>query len=120
MALTINEGKEPNVAKVTVDRRLWLDADGKVVEDGDPAAQFLWAAAGRQVPADEAERVGYRPVSAGRRTASTAPPDGSESEASSDYAEPVEDATVCGGCGFQAKNARGLAAHQRSHDDKDD
>lgn len=47
--------------KIVVDRRLWLDADGRVVEDGDPAAAFLWAVEGRQKLQAEADRVGYKP-----------------------------------------------------------
>jgi hypothetical protein len=45
----------------TVDRRLWLTEDAKLVEDGDPAAATLWAAEGREVSDAEADRVGYKP-----------------------------------------------------------
>lgn len=51
------------MANVTVDRRLWLTADKTtLVEDGDVRAAFLWAVAGREVPAGEAKRVGYTPA----------------------------------------------------------
>ncbi len=45
--------------KLITDRRLWLTADrDHVVEDGDPAAAFLFVArAGREIPADEASRL---------------------------------------------------------------
>jgi len=46
---------------VTVDRRLWLDADGNLVEDGDPAAAFLWAGKGREVRKADADEAGYKP-----------------------------------------------------------
>ena len=43
---------------VKLDRRLWLTADGsRLVEDGDPEAAFLWAAAGDEVDAEELERL---------------------------------------------------------------
>lgn len=46
---------------VTVDRKLWLATDREtLVEDGDPAAAFLWAAEGDEVDDDEAARVGYK------------------------------------------------------------
>lgn len=48
---------------VTVDRRLWLAADGEtLVEDGDPKASTLWATEGTDVSDDEAKRVGYKPA----------------------------------------------------------
>jgi hypothetical protein len=54
--------RKEGVPMVTVDRRLWLDADGRVVEDGDPAAAFLFAAGpGESVPDDVAEAGGYKP-----------------------------------------------------------
>ena len=42
-----------------LDRTLWLTADrDKVVEDGDPKAAFLLGTAGKDVPDDEAKRLG--------------------------------------------------------------
>lgn len=62
MALHINERKGSHVSKIKVDRRLWLDADGRVVEDGDPAAAFLFAAGpGYEVSEADAKEAGYRP-----------------------------------------------------------
>ena len=46
----------------TVDRRLYLTDDGELVEHGDPAAAYLWAHEGKQVPSHEAEQVGYVPA----------------------------------------------------------
>jgi len=46
---------------IRVDRRLYFDAAGRLVEDGDPAAVTLWQGAGAVVEAAEAERVGYHP-----------------------------------------------------------
>lgn len=44
---------------IVADRRLWLTADkARVVEDGDPAAAFLLASPGTEIPVDEAERLG--------------------------------------------------------------
>ena len=51
---------------IVADRRLWLTADrSRVVEDGDPAAAFLLAAPGAEIPADDARRLGLS-VEAGR------------------------------------------------------
>ena len=48
------------MAKLTADRRLWLDAtETRVVEDGDPDAAFLLAGGdGKVIPEDEVERLG--------------------------------------------------------------
>jgi len=44
---------------VTIDRRLYLTEEkDRVVEEGDLAARYLWAAAGDVVPRVEAERLG--------------------------------------------------------------
>jgi hypothetical protein len=40
------------------DRRLWLTDDDKVVEDGDPAAAFLFANKGYPIAIEEAKRRG--------------------------------------------------------------
>jgi colicin import membrane protein len=46
-------------AKVVVDRRLFLNADQtKVVEEGDPEAAFLFAAAGREVLKADLKKLG--------------------------------------------------------------
>lgn len=50
MALTIYENKESTGATLKIDRRLYLDAAGNLVEDGDPAAATLFCS-------------GYKPVS---------------------------------------------------------
>lgn len=45
--------------KVTIDRHLYLTEDGsRVVEEGDPAGRWLWAAPGTEVSRVEAERLG--------------------------------------------------------------
>jgi hypothetical protein len=48
---------------ITTDRRLWLTEDkSKVVEDGDPAARWLWSPGpGHEVSKEEADSVGYKP-----------------------------------------------------------
>lgn len=49
----------------TVTKRLWLTADKEhIVEEGDPAAAFLYATPGKKVPL--AEAVKYRLVKAGK------------------------------------------------------
>lgn len=48
--------------RIISDRRLWLNTDGDLVEDGDPSAAFLWAGEGAEVDAGEAERLGYQPA----------------------------------------------------------
>lgn len=55
----IYEDKESTGAKVKVDRPLWLDAGGRLVEDGDSAAVTLYCSAGKSVlKADFEERGG--------------------------------------------------------------
>jgi hypothetical protein len=61
MALEIRSLRDlaPRPAAITADRRLWLTADrDAVVEDGDPAAAFLLAPPGGEIPMTEAERLG--------------------------------------------------------------
>jgi len=44
---------------IVADRRLWLDvAKTRVVEDGDPAAAFLYVAEGDEINASDAGRFG--------------------------------------------------------------
>lgn len=46
-----------------VERRLWLTADRtRVVEDGNPAARYLYATPGMVIPYAEAERYGLAGV----------------------------------------------------------
>jgi outer membrane biosynthesis protein TonB len=53
------------MATVIVDRRLLLtESRDSLVEDGDPRGASLWAIAGREMPANEAERLGYAPLDA--------------------------------------------------------
>lgn len=127
MGLTINDRKAADMAsKITVDRRLWLTADGKLVEDGDPKAAFLWAGEGREVRADEAERLGYRPSRTKAQPPAEEPADGDGQDAPEvdADAEPPQadgneepDPLACDldGCDFVAKNAGGLKRHRRSH-----
>jgi len=49
MALTIYENKGAAPSKVKVDRRVYENADGKLVEDGDPSAIKLYCSAGKFV-----------------------------------------------------------------------
>lgn len=47
------------MAKYVTDRRLYLDASrSRVVEEGDPAAAFLLASAGKELDAATVERYG--------------------------------------------------------------
>lgn len=60
--------KKEGAPMVTVDRRIWLDAAGQVVEDGDPAAVSLFAAGpGDSVSDDAAEAAGYQPKAKPKR-----------------------------------------------------
>jgi hypothetical protein len=62
VGFTINR-KEPTVGDlIKPGRRLWLTADrGRVVEDGDPDAAFLWCGGpDDEVLADEAEGFGFK------------------------------------------------------------
>lgn len=45
--------------------RLFLTADGKVVEEGDSAAAFLFAGKGDEIPAADAEKLGLTAKSPG-------------------------------------------------------
>lgn len=116
MGLTINEGNDSVSNKITVDRRLWLTADkSELVEDGDPRAAVLWAAAaGREVDAEDAERFGYEP---NPKEASDTESVATDAEVEVDEDTEATGENVCPECGFEAKNARGLAAHQRSHEE---
>ena len=59
--LTITLMESATGPKVTVDRRLFLNiAKTKVVEEGDPAAAFLFAAAGREVLKADLKRLGCK------------------------------------------------------------
>lgn len=61
MALKINliEEMNPAAPNVIAQERLWLTADkSHVVREGDPAAAFLLAVAGSEIPRAEAERLG--------------------------------------------------------------
>lgn len=50
--------------KWTADRRLYLDANGKVVEANDPTKLTLLIAPGQSMPLTEAQRLGLVPVAA--------------------------------------------------------
>lgn len=76
---------------VTVDRRLWLNADrSTVVEDGDPAAAFLWATPGDEVDDEHATQVGYK----ARRTAEVKPVEPAEDKADTPAENKVSGLTV--------------------------
>lgn len=56
--LKIVKGAAPAMA-IVADRRLWLDTDKtRVVEDGDMAAAFLFAAEGTEISSSDAGRFG--------------------------------------------------------------
>lgn len=56
--------------RITVDRRVWLNAArDAIVEDGDPAAAFLYATEGKRVPREEAERLGLLVGKGAKRSA---------------------------------------------------
>lgn len=47
---------------IILDRRLYLTEDrSRLVEDGDPAARWLYGVKDQRVNAAEAERLGYQP-----------------------------------------------------------
>lgn len=76
MALTIQEDKGATKDLVIADRKLWLNAEGKVVEDGSPEARVLFCAAGQRIARAAAEAVGMtfetkKEAPAKKRTAST-------------------------------------------------
>lgn len=49
------------MAKYVTDRKLWLTKDREhVVEDGDPAAAFLLASAGKELDAATVEKYGLK------------------------------------------------------------
>lgn len=60
MGLEIIKGADPvtETGKVKLDRKLWQDADGNVVEDGDPAATILIGPEGRELPIAQAREFG--------------------------------------------------------------
>ncbi len=65
MALEITQSLSAPSSAVILDRRLYLTEDrSRLVEDGDPAARWLYGVKDQRVNAAEAERLGYRPRSA--------------------------------------------------------
>lgn len=60
MGLEIIKGADPvtETGKVKLDRKLWQDADGNVVEDGDPSAAILIGPEGRELPVAQARKFG--------------------------------------------------------------
>ena len=61
-----------------LDRTLWLTADrDRVVEEGDPEAAYLLGTAGKEIPDDEAKRLG---LSGKSKTSEAAPAEEKESE----------------------------------------
>jgi hypothetical protein len=48
----------PIMAAYIADRRLYLDKDGKVVEDGDPTKVSLLVGAGGMIPEEQARALG--------------------------------------------------------------
>jgi len=85
------------MAKIITDRRVYLDADGALVEHGDPTAAVLWSSAGREVDAEAADQVGYEP---------------STQTTTTDDAPEPDDPGSCpvNGCDYVG-TARGLAIH---------
>ena len=57
MAFKVQKINETSTS-VEVGETLWLDADGKVVKDGDPSAARLLSTAGKRLSLEEAERYG--------------------------------------------------------------
>lgn len=96
--------------QVTVDRPLFLTAEGDLVEEGDPRAQWAWAIAGSSRSLSEAKRLGYEP----RTKAAPAPANKAQTAPSDDKSSGSD--LACDECGKVAKTAAGLAAHKRSHD----
>lgn len=62
------------MADVTADRRLYLDADGALVEEGDPGATSLWCNEGDVITDADAEAFGYKPKRSSRRSKSKSKP----------------------------------------------
>ncbi|MCP4871631.1 MAG: hypothetical protein GY898_23220 [Proteobacteria bacterium] len=60
MALTIQENKDATQDRVVADRKIWVDAEGQAVEDGDPAAKILFCTAGTMVSKAKAKELGIR------------------------------------------------------------
>lgn len=58
MALTIYDNKEAGGARVKLDRRVYLTAAGKLVEEGHPEAATLYGSVGKQVSKADFEAHG--------------------------------------------------------------
>lgn len=88
MALQIvTQSLSVSSSAVSLDRRLYLTEDrSRLVEDGDPAARWLYGVKDQRVNAVEAERLGYKPLSVQREEEAPAPAAKSE--------EPAEDKEV--------------------------
>ena len=57
---TIRQQKEKDMKGWEANRDLYLDKDGKVVEDGDPDTAFLLARKGRVIPDVQMEQYGVK------------------------------------------------------------
>ncbi len=58
MALTFHKDEGEPVAMYTFKERLWLDADGGVVKDGDVKARSLLGAPGQEIKEERARALG--------------------------------------------------------------
>jgi hypothetical protein len=96
------------------DRRLWFTADKtELVEDGDPRAAFLAAIPGRPIP--DVDLTAEPETEVDEPAAPDLDGTVSGLTIQTEDQEPESDDNVCAECGFEAKNAAGLAAHQRKH-----
>lgn len=118
MAAEFPSKQEPSVrGGVVASERVYVDAEGNRVSSDSSVSKRLYAPAGATLSESEAHRLGVTDsgVAADNDPVST-------SEDTSEADEPTEGSDdegslVCDECGFEAKSAAGLGAHQRTHGD---
>lgn len=101
----------------TCAERVYVDRDGRRVNPDAPVPKRLYAPQGAQIPEAEAKRLC---LSASPQSEPEPEPEGPEPapepEEPEAESEPEVEDHVCA-CGYQAKSAAGLRAHQRSCED---
>lgn len=106
---------------VVTPERIYVDLDGERVAPDSTVPKRLYAHAGATLSESEARRLG---VTGGSDPAPAAPvgpaePEGAQGESPSAVQAEPDESYVCD-CGFEAKSAAGLAAHQRTHEGPDE
>lgn len=123
MAAEFQSQQKPSVrGGVVVSERVYVDAGGNRVAADSTAPKRLHASVGATLSESEARRLGV--TDSGVPTAdgpvSTSEDADTEPEAAGPESDGDDESHVCDVCGFAAKSAAGLGAHQRTHGGADE